>query len=110
MKRQYQNFNAQIGKRIKYFRKVNKLTQSEVGNVIGVDKSAMCHIEQGKQNIFAKDIIVLALLFKIEVHDLINVDTNSNLKEIQKTFEKSQIKKRVLMNKMAALRAELKKF
>ena len=52
-----------VGKQVKYFREQNKLTQTELANLIGKDRQYLYKIEKGKvtPSIFTVGLIAFAL-------------------------------------------------
>ena len=52
-----------VGKQVKYFREQNKLTQTELDNLIGKDRQYLYKIEKGKvtPSIFTVGLIAFAL-------------------------------------------------
>ncbi len=53
----------EVGKQVKYFREQNKLTQTELANLIGKDRQYLYKIEKGKvtPSIFTVGLIAFAL-------------------------------------------------
>ncbi len=53
----------EVGKQVKYFREQNKLTQTELANLIGKDRQYLYKIEKGKvtPSIFTIGLIAYAL-------------------------------------------------
>ena len=55
--------HLEVGKQVKYFREQNKLTQTELANLIGKDRQYLYKIEKGKvtATIFTIGLIAYAL-------------------------------------------------
>lgn len=59
-----------IGNKIRYFRKINKLTQDELGVIIGVKKATVSHYENGIRTPDQDKLFELAETFNISIDEL----------------------------------------
>ena len=59
-----------VGKNIAYYRKKKKITLEELGFGIGLDKSAIFHIEKGKP-ITLRTLLKIAAYLEIPINDLL---------------------------------------
>lgn len=55
-----------IGRRLRAAREHNKLTQTQVAEIIGVAESSFSNMERGQQKLSLKRIIELCVLYKIK--------------------------------------------
>lgn len=76
-------FYAQLGKRLKEARREKKLTQEQVGAVLGVTGSTVIYYEQGKNRLRTLELVQLCSVLGINVGELLNgmVDTAPELFE-----------------------------
>ena len=72
--------SSTIGEKIKYARKINGLTQKELGNKLGVTEAQVCHIEKGNRKlqpeIYAKAKEILKFDFDFEIPISIKTETS----------------------------------
>ena len=59
-----------IGNRIKYYRNINKLTQGELGEKLGVKKATVSHYENGIRTPDQNNLFELAEIFDTSIDDL----------------------------------------
>lgn len=59
-----------IGNRIKYYRNINKLTQVELGEKLGVKKATVSHYENGIRTPDQNNLFELAEIFDTSIDDL----------------------------------------
>lgn len=59
-----------LGRNIKYYRKKNDITLEELGLAIGLDKSAIFHIEKGKP-ITLRTLLKITAYLEISILDLV---------------------------------------
>lgn len=59
-----------IGNKIKYYRNINKLTQDELGEKLGVKKATISHYENGIRTPDQNYLFELAEIFSISIDDL----------------------------------------
>ena len=59
-----------IGNRIKYYRKLKKLTQGELGDKLGIKKATVSHYENGIRTPDQDKLFELADIFDISIDDL----------------------------------------
>ncbi|MDT8411521.1 MAG: helix-turn-helix transcriptional regulator [Vicingaceae bacterium] len=60
-----------LGENIKYHRKRKNITLEELGLAIGLDKSAIFHIEKGKPITF-RTLLKIAAYLEVSILDLVN--------------------------------------
>lgn len=65
------NFNIEVGKKIRYYREKNSMTQSELGQKLGVTKNAVYSWESGKCSIHLDTAKKLCSILNISVDDLL---------------------------------------
>jgi len=81
--------NVQIlGQRIKYYRKLNSLTQKELAAKIGVAPQFIASVEQGVKGISVDKLVVLCKWFNISMSDILPLDSQGE--------EDAQIKERLI--------------
>ena len=61
---------TELGKRIRYFRKRNKLTQVDLELKTGINNGDISRIENGQKNIELYTIVKLAEALEVELIDL----------------------------------------
>lgn len=84
-----------VGQRIKIFRQKKKLSQDELGKLIGVGNSAVSAYELGKNSLTLSMLFKIAKILEIKVNDLFpdidqGTDANSELIEEIKTWEQNE--------------------
>ena len=83
----------QIGEVIKIFRKLNNLTQIELGKMIGISAQQIHKYETGHNNISYRQVLQLAGILNIPSSYLFNEDKISEKKEDEdKSVTKERIK------------------
>lgn len=60
-------YNKNIGKNIKYYRKVKEISQEEIASILGVDKSTISLYENGKINIPVKYLYAISLQLDVSI-------------------------------------------
>ncbi|AZA94028.1 XRE family transcriptional regulator [Chryseobacterium nakagawai] len=63
---------AALGKQVELFRKKNKLSQTEFGNLIGKDRQYISKIENGKVSSSLTTISVIAYALDISLSELVD--------------------------------------
>lgn len=76
--------NNIFGNNLRFLRKKNKLSQPQLGKLIGKSESTIQMYEQGKRMPIMATVTTLSLIFKIDINDLVNKDLrfNSNSDDI----------------------------
>lgn len=64
------DINKRLGERIRYFRKIQKMTQEDLAFESGIDYSYINEIEAGKRNPSVKRINDIAKALKVSVKEL----------------------------------------
>ena len=75
------------GERLKNLRKAKGLTQSELGQLIGVKKSVICLYERELRNPTLESIIKLCEIFNVDADYLIGSDTLVSVNDADKKDE-----------------------
>ena len=75
------------GERLKNLRKAKGLTQSELGQLIGVKKSVICLYERELRNPTLESIIKLCEIFNVDADYLIGSDTLVSVSDADKKDE-----------------------
>lgn len=61
-----QYFYANVGNRIRYYRKLHKLTQEKLSELLGLNHKYIGHIERCERTISTKVLIQIIEFFKIK--------------------------------------------
>ena len=56
--------------KLKQLRKEHKLTQQQLGELLGYKNNSICQIENGKRNMSIEKVVDLAKLFDISIDEL----------------------------------------
>lgn len=59
-----------FGKRLKELRKINKLTQEQLAELIGLDPKQICRIENGACFTTFETLQKISKIFNVEIYDL----------------------------------------
>ncbi|MDD3123537.1 MAG: helix-turn-helix transcriptional regulator [Candidatus Izemoplasmatales bacterium] len=62
--------SKKLGKNVRKIRTQNNITQEEIANILGVDRSFVSNIENGKNNPTLSTITNLAKALKVSVEEL----------------------------------------
>ena len=65
------SFYQTLGKRITYLRKLNRLSQRELSEQLGLTDRALAHYERGNRCIHLEDLITLSKLLNVTPHELL---------------------------------------
>lgn len=57
--------------KIKYYRKKNDLTQTQLGLKVGMNQSQICKIENNERSLKANEISLFAKTLKVEMTDIL---------------------------------------
>lgn len=60
-----------LGKRIRTLRKQQSLTQEQLGLMVGIERSYICHVENGRRNISIDNLAKIARGFDITLSELL---------------------------------------
>ncbi len=91
------------GKRLKELRKAKGLSQTELGDILGVSKSSICCYENGTRNPALETIIELMHLFGVSADYLLGTDN------LIKVVENEEVEYRTLTKEELMFLDELKK-
>ena len=75
-----------IGRNIKHLRKSNKQTQEDLGNILGLSKTAIVNYENAQRKISLEHIVKLCNFYEITVNDIIGYNDTAQ-KNKQETFD-----------------------
>lgn len=67
-----ENINTRFGKRVRKLRNQKKISQEKFANEIGIDRTYMTDIENGKRNVSLAIIEKIAKGFGVSVSELLN--------------------------------------
>lgn len=83
------DFKKKFGEKVKYYRKLAKLTQEQLAEKLGVASNTIGYIERGKNSIHFSKIPLSAEALGVEVYKLfvfIDIENNPNvITELVKT-------------------------
>ena len=79
------NFYNFLGAELRIYRKLHKLTQEELGNIVGVNKTAIVNYENGSRKIPVHTLWKIAQYFNLSIDQLLSNDASftSGLKKYQ---------------------------
>ena len=60
-------YNKNAGKNIKYYRKLKNISQLQIANILGVDKSTVSLYESGKTSIPVKHVCAISDILSIRI-------------------------------------------
>ncbi|MBE8222250.1 MAG: helix-turn-helix transcriptional regulator [Bdellovibrionales bacterium] len=63
------NFNERTGALIAFYRKINKLTQDKLAEILSISKIKQSRVETGKTKIEAYSLIIYAKALKIPIEE-----------------------------------------
>ncbi len=66
------DFYKEVGQRIRYYRELNKMTQTELGDKLGVTKNAVYSWETGKCSLHLQTAKQICKILNCKLDDLIN--------------------------------------
>lgn len=95
-----------IGLRIAYFRKMRKMTQTELARAVNINKSYLSHIESGSSNkiISLPLLIMIAKALDVELPILVDIhELEDSNRDMRRQFNEM----RDLFNEMKAFNDEL---
>lgn len=73
-----------LGLNIKYLRKRNKMTQDELGDILGVKRSQISSYESDESELGWKKLMKIADAFQVDIRDLILTDLSKDAPEFEK--------------------------
>ncbi len=76
-----------LNEKIKYLRKINKLTQQEVAKAIGTSAPNFSRYESGERNFTIEHIKKLATFFNVSITYLLDIDDKEEILINKKQFE-----------------------
>ena len=65
-----------IGERVRYFRELNNLTQSQLGALVGSDRQYIYKIEKGKVTPNVVTVSVLAIALEISLTEFFDIENS----------------------------------
>lgn len=98
------NFNKKLGLRIRELRLAKGIKQSELADMLDMERSNLTRIESGKQRPNDDNLIKLANIFEVEIKDIFDFEhtvktQNQLLSDITKNLKKCSIDELIYINK-----------
>lgn len=104
------NLKKLFGLNVQKFRKLKKLTQENLAEIIGIDATSISAIETGKYFVSAENLYKLSQALNVEIADLFTFDNiSSNEKiyeeiiELLSYFKKDSVRLNAIKNFLKAL-------
>lgn len=66
-KNKLNSYNKNIGKNIRYYRKIRSISQVDIAGILGIDKSTISLYENGKVNIPVKHLYAISNFLDIKI-------------------------------------------
>lgn len=66
-KNKLNSYNKNIGKNIRYYRKIRSISQVDIAGILGIDKSTISLYENGKVNIPVKHLYAISNFLDIQI-------------------------------------------
>lgn len=79
-----------LGSRLKYLRRLKKLTQQQIADQIGVSKTSIIYWEKDENTPKYESLIALTKIFNVEANYLLNGKTSSSINDT-KIFNKKEL-------------------
>jgi len=106
-----------LNKNLKYLRSVKKISQQDLADKIGIDRSTVSRIENNEIETTVDNAIKIADIFNVSLSDLLNKDLSSNEQSnseldnilFSKTKELSDEDKQVILNVINAIKKDIDK-
>lgn len=76
-----------VGNMIRKYRRANKYTQEELGEILQIDQSYLGRIERGEINITLDTLFKIANSLRVKPSELLE-DKNGSIKRNQKSYRK----------------------
>lgn len=104
-----------LNKNLKYLRSVKKISQQDLADKIGIDRSTVSRIENNEIETTVDNAIKIADIFNVSLSDLLNKDLSSNEQSnseldnilFSKTKELSDEDKQVILNVINAIKKDV---
>ena len=81
-----------LNKNVKYLRSIHKISQQELADKVGIDRSTISRIENNEIETTIDNAIKIAEVFNVEIPDLIGRDLTHNDIEQKQTIDFGDIK------------------
>ena len=65
------NFNIEIGRRLRMYRQKRKISQEQLGNMLGISFQQIQKYENGQNRLFAERAAIIAEILSVSLIDLI---------------------------------------
>lgn len=82
------NIYLEVGNKVRFYRKLNKFTQEELGEILDIDQSYLGRIERGEINITLETLTKIAEALQIDPYKLLEYNQKdqdtSKLEELDK--------------------------
>lgn len=85
---QEQNIKILLGKKIKNFRKLNKMTQFDLGEKANINQRQIALIETGKSFPSFKTLIKFSEIFACDIKDIFDFNTTKDTSELKVELNK----------------------
>ncbi len=82
-----QNLYEKLGKNIRKIRKAKKMTQEDLGKVLGVSKTSIVNYESGQRKISLDFIVKLCKFYELSFDELIPLEENQEFAIISRRPE-----------------------
>ena len=102
------NYLVNLGKNIKTYREINKLSQYDLAKLADVSQVAIFKWENGKSDPASYNIITLSKIFKISVDELLNFSSDIKYDDSY-FFNKKMFNKVVIEENSDKITIEIKK-
>lgn len=83
----YQNLYEKLGKNIRKVRKAKKMTQEDLGKVLGVSKTAIVNYESGQRKISLEFIVKLCSFYELTCDELLQIEHDQEIAIISRRPE-----------------------
>lgn len=88
--------DVHLGARLTIFRKAKKLTQAEVGELLGVRAQQVAKYEQGKNRMMIDQLYTLSQFFRVPIQEFFSVIEQPNTEGTERAIEEVFLLQRVL--------------
>ncbi|KIL36750.1 hypothetical protein SD70_31390 [Gordoniibacillus kamchatkensis] len=85
------HFYLQVANNIRFYRRAANLTQEQLSEIVGIDRSYLGKIERGEVNISLETVVRIAEALKISPYDLFERNKNTRRSANKELMEKINI-------------------
>ena len=86
-----------IKDKIKYFRKLNYLTQEQMASILKITPGGYASWEQGRTEPSIEDIKKICIIFNITADEILEINTNEAREQVKKTYNITEINKNEIL-------------